>query len=170
MRILDSAAPLPPPGSIEAATLARVHADEHVRLGCQLHPEGDVSIALLMAPHPAARLPVATEPVRPGREEEIAVLFCDLRNFTDLSEARLPYDVVFLLNRYFAIVGQAVGSCSMNRCPPSQSTRRASGMRWAIRSQFAAGARRSSRPPMTRVGALTDGSASHTSWPARASS
>ncbi|MCV3735716.1 adenylate/guanylate cyclase domain-containing protein (plasmid) [Rhizobium sp. TRM96647] len=108
VRILDSAAPLPPPGSIEAATLARVHADEHVRLGCQLHPEGDVSVALLMAPHPAARLPVATEPVRPGREEEIAVLFCDLRNFTDLSEARLPYDVVFLLNRYFAIVGQAV--------------------------------------------------------------
>ncbi|MCD2180982.1 adenylate/guanylate cyclase domain-containing protein [Rhizobium sp. GN54] len=108
VRILDSAAPLPPPGSIEAATLARVHADEHVRLGCQLHPEGDVSVALLMAPHPAASLPVATEPVRPGREEEIAVLFCDLRNFTDLSEARLPYDVVFLLNRYFAIVGQAV--------------------------------------------------------------
>lgn len=108
VRILDSAEPLPPPDSIEAATLARVHADEHVRLGCQLHPEGDVSVALLMAPNPAASLPVATEPVRPGREEEIAVLFCDLRNFTDLSEARLPYDVVFLLNRYFAIVGQAV--------------------------------------------------------------
>lgn len=86
----------------------RIHADGDVRLGCQLHPEGDVSVALLMAPNPDTALPVATEPVRPGREEEIAVLFCDLRNFTDLSEARLPYDVVFLLNRYFAIVGQAV--------------------------------------------------------------
>ncbi|MGG2478792.1 adenylate/guanylate cyclase domain-containing protein, partial [Rhizobium sp. BR5] len=41
-------------------------------------------------------------------EEEIAILFCDLRNFTTLSEAKLPYDVVFLLNRYFTIVGQAV--------------------------------------------------------------
>ena len=53
-------------------------------------------------------MPVATEPVRPGRDEEITVLFCDLRDFTVLSEARLPYDVVYLLNRYFAIVGQAV--------------------------------------------------------------
>ncbi len=108
VRILQTASPLPPPGSIEAATLMRIHADGDVRLGCQLHPTADLSVALLMAPNPDTALPVATEPVRPGREEEIAVLFCDLRNFTDLSEARLPYDVVFLLNRYFAIVGQAV--------------------------------------------------------------
>lgn len=52
------------------------------------------------------------QPTRPGREEEIAILFCDLRNFTTLSEAKLPYDVVFLLNRYFTIVGQAVEQVS----------------------------------------------------------
>lgn len=108
VRILDSQAPLPPPGPIEAATLARIHADPDVRLGCQLHPSGDLSVALLMAPNEDSSLPAAIEPVRPGGEEEIAVLFCDLRDFTVLSEARLPYDVVFLLNRYFAIVGQAV--------------------------------------------------------------
>lgn len=108
VRVLESDGPLPPPGPIEAATLARIHADPGVRLGCQLHPTADLSVALLMAPNADDGLPVATEPVRPGREEEIAVLFCDLRNFTDLSEARLPYDVVFLLNRYFAVVGQAV--------------------------------------------------------------
>lgn len=108
VRVLESAAPLPPQGPIEAATLARIHADPGVRLGCQLHPVADLSVALLMAPNTDDGLPVATEPVRPGREEEIVVLFCDLRNFTDLSEARLPYDVVFLLNRYFAVVGQAV--------------------------------------------------------------
>lgn len=108
VRILESNGPLPPPGSMEATTLSRIHADDDVRLGCQLRPTANLSVALLMAPNPDAGLPVATEPVRPGREEEIAVLFCDLRSFTDLSEARLPYDVVFLLNRYFAIVGQAV--------------------------------------------------------------
>ncbi|MBD9371522.1 adenylate/guanylate cyclase domain-containing protein [Rhizobium sp. ARZ01] len=108
VRILETDGPLPPPGPIEAATLARIHADPGVRLGCQLHPTANLSVALLMAPNADDGLPVATEPVRPGREEEIVVLFCDLRNFTDLSEARLPYDVVFLLNRYFAIVGQAV--------------------------------------------------------------
>jgi adenylate cyclase len=43
-----------------------------------------------------------------GQEREIAVLFCDLRGFTSLSENRLPFDTVFILNRYFDVVGQAV--------------------------------------------------------------
>jgi adenylate cyclase len=43
-----------------------------------------------------------------GQEREIAVLFCDLRGFTSLSETRLPFDTVFILNRYFDVVGQAV--------------------------------------------------------------
>jgi adenylate cyclase len=43
-----------------------------------------------------------------GEELEIAVLFADLRGFTRLSENRLPYDVVFLLNRYFASMGMAI--------------------------------------------------------------
>src|SRR5439155_1760458 len=49
---------------------------------------------------------------RPGylhvAEREIAILFGDLRSFTQLSEKKLPYDLVFLLNRYFAETGQAV--------------------------------------------------------------
>ena len=43
-----------------------------------------------------------------GSEREIAILFADLRAFTKLSEQKLPYDVVFLLNRYFAEMGHAV--------------------------------------------------------------
>jgi adenylate cyclase len=43
-----------------------------------------------------------------GQEREIAVLFCDLRGFTSLTERRLPFDTVFLLNRYFEVVGRAV--------------------------------------------------------------
>lgn len=36
------------------------------------------------------------------------MLFADLRQFTTLAERRLPYDVVFLLNRYFEAVGGAI--------------------------------------------------------------
>jgi adenylate cyclase len=35
-------------------------------------------------------------------------MFADLRSFTQLSEQKLPYDLVFLLNRYFAEMGHAV--------------------------------------------------------------
>ena len=40
-------------------------------------------------------------------ERAITVLFADLRGFTRLAESRLPYDVVFVLNRYFASMGAA---------------------------------------------------------------
>jgi adenylate cyclase len=43
-----------------------------------------------------------------GAEREIVILFGDLRSFTQLSEKKLPYDLVFLLNRYFAETGHAV--------------------------------------------------------------
>src|SRR5437899_1088876 len=43
-----------------------------------------------------------------GREQEVVVLFADLRRFTRLAEHRLPYDVVFFLNRYFEAVGGAI--------------------------------------------------------------
>ena len=35
-------------------------------------------------------------------------IFADLRAFTRLAETKLPYDVVFMLNRYFAAMGQAI--------------------------------------------------------------
>jgi adenylate cyclase len=41
-------------------------------------------------------------------EKEIVILFADLYDFTKLAETRLPYDIVFILNRYFQEMGQAV--------------------------------------------------------------
>ena len=46
--------------------------------------------------------------MRQGRERDLAVLFADLRGFTRMAEHKLPYDVVFVLNRYFEAVGSAV--------------------------------------------------------------
>ena len=108
VKILESDGPLPEPSDLERSTLQRIHADSDVRLGCQLRPTTRVKVALLLANRQQDDAPANDEPIRPGREEEIAVLFCDLRNFTSLSEARLPYDMVFLLNRYFTVVGQSV--------------------------------------------------------------
>ena len=43
-----------------------------------------------------------------GKEQEIVILFVDLRNFTKLSENTLPYDVVYILNKYYASCGQVI--------------------------------------------------------------
>ncbi|EJN06219.1 family 3 adenylate cyclase [Phyllobacterium sp. YR531] len=96
------------PDATEQATLNRINADPDVRLACQLRPLNSISIVPLLVPTVESNLPANSQQTNPGREQEIVILFCDIRNFTTLTEAQLPYDVVFLLNRYFAIVGQAV--------------------------------------------------------------
>lgn len=108
VRVTAGLAELPEPGPLERLTLNRIHAAPDVRLACQLRPtEGLTVLPLLAAPRERV-LPPGVRPAAPGREQEIAVLFCDIRSFTALADRRLPYDIVFLLNRYFAIVGKAV--------------------------------------------------------------
>ncbi|SDO90166.1 adenylate cyclase [Phyllobacterium sp. YR620] len=108
VQVIEGVSMLPPPESTELATLKRIGAEPGVRLACQLRPSGDISVVPLLQPSNEAIVPVGSQQTNPGREQEIAILFCDIRSFTMLTEARLPYDIVFLLNRYFAIVGQAV--------------------------------------------------------------
>ena len=101
---------LPPPSEAEARVLARVGADAQVRLACQLRPNHDLRVTPLIPPSVPPALSWAQGQVMAGQEREICVLFADLRGFTSLSEQRLPYDVVFLLNRYFEAVGDAIES------------------------------------------------------------
>jgi len=92
---------LPEPNRLEAEALARIGADPSVRLACQTRPRSDLSVSPLI---PAGATPAAVH--QPGgvsgREQGIVVMFIDLRDSTRLGEGRLPYDVVFILNRFFA--------------------------------------------------------------------
>ncbi|HEY6632345.1 MAG TPA: adenylate/guanylate cyclase domain-containing protein [Rhizobiaceae bacterium] len=108
VRVTAGLAELPEAGPVERATLTRIHAAPDVRLACQLRPVDAVTVLPLLAAPRASALPAGARPATPGREQEIVVLFCDIRSFTALADRRLPYDIVFLLNRYFAIVGRAV--------------------------------------------------------------
>ena len=99
---------LPLPDDAEQRVLARVGAPPRVRLACQTRPTADVEVAPLVAPGAAATAARSRPGYLQGDEREIAILFADIRGFTSLSENRLPYDVVFLLNQYFRAMGEAV--------------------------------------------------------------
>lgn len=107
IRIAGDAALLPPASPLERRVLKRVGAPPNVRLACQLRPDRDVLVTRLLAPSISAHAVHALS-ARSGQEREIAVLFADLRGFTRIAEKKLPYDVVFILNRYFEAVGSAV--------------------------------------------------------------
>ena len=109
IRIGKSEVPLPEAMEDERKVLARVGAPPGVRLACQLRPEpGRLEVTPLLPPTATARDAFNRPAYLQGREEEIAVLFADLRSFTKFSEKRLPFDVVFVLNRYFSTMGIAV--------------------------------------------------------------
>jgi adenylate cyclase len=94
---------------LERRVLERIGAPPNVRLACQLRPRSDLLVTPLLPPSVRAHAAHANPGSRSGgHEREIAVLFADLRGFTTIAEKKLPYDVVFILNRYFEAVGSAV--------------------------------------------------------------
>ncbi len=99
---------LAPPAAEERRVLARVGAPPSVRLACQTAASADCAVTPLLPPHAGPGDAAARPGYLQGQEREIAILFADLRNFTALSEKKLPYDVVFVLNRYFTAMGEAV--------------------------------------------------------------
>ncbi len=107
VRIARGLDALEPPGELEADALRRINAAPNVRLACQVRPVADVQITPLVAASadPAlARRPGGVQ----GSERQVAAMFVDLRGSTQLGETRLPYDVVFILNQFFAEMSEAL--------------------------------------------------------------
>jgi len=107
VRVAQGLAALAPPAELEAEALRRINAAPNVRLACQVRPAADVWITPLVAAHadPAlARRPGGVQ----GSERQVVAMFVDLRDSTRLGETRLPYDVVFILNQFFAEMSEAL--------------------------------------------------------------
>jgi adenylate cyclase len=97
---------LPPPSEAERKTLKTIAAAANVRLACQLHPTRPLTIMPLLKSAAVGRAPPpAVETDAAGVERELAVLFVDMRGFTALTESRLPFDVIYILNQFFGTVG-----------------------------------------------------------------
>ena len=102
-------ASLPAAAPEEQKVLDRVGAPANVRLACQLRPRpGHYRVTPLLPPAAGPVEAYRRQPQAHGGEHYVAILFADIRGFTSISEGRLPYDVVFLLNRYFRATGQAI--------------------------------------------------------------
>ncbi|MBT3916284.1 MAG: 2Fe-2S iron-sulfur cluster binding domain-containing protein [Rhodospirillaceae bacterium] len=98
---------LPLPEELELKALQRVNAEPEVRLACQTKPRRDLSIRPMLPPTATTR-----DANRPGgiqgREQKVTVMFIDLRGSTKLGEEKLPYDVLFILNQFFAEMSEAL--------------------------------------------------------------
>ncbi|MCC8978247.1 adenylate/guanylate cyclase domain-containing protein [Bradyrhizobium acaciae] len=109
IRIIGDHAKLPEPSPREAFVLHRVGTDDpSIRLACQLRPTGDLTFFQLFLPQTMSANSHASNPTRVGQERYLVSMFVDMRGSTQLAEKRLPFDTVFIVNRFLGAVSQAV--------------------------------------------------------------
>ena len=140
VRVIAGTAGVPPALPGERAVLERVGAGGSVRLACQLRPTADIAVVPLLPPHAASAMVRRRELPRPGEERFIVVLTVDMRGSTRLAETRLPFDAVFIVERFVTAIASAVIECGGRPanftgdgliaafglgCPPEQACRQA---------------------------------------------
>lgn len=109
--ILEGAENCPPEGEQERALTSRLGLDDDIRLACQLRPAGDVTFRRLVLDETDLR--IANQLLRhaaskTGEVKPVVLFFSDVAGFTSFSETLTPYDVMYLLNRYFSQVGELI--------------------------------------------------------------
>ena len=110
VRVSEGLDDLPPPGRMEKQALGRIEAPPNVRLACQARPTRDVAVTPLLPPNAGPSSAQQPRSGAQGRERPVVAMFVDLRDSTRLSESRLPYDVVFIMNQFFAEMHAALRS------------------------------------------------------------
>jgi adenylate cyclase len=110
IRVKGDPRELPEPSHREAFVLERVGArvDPSIRLACQLRPLKDIAFWLIFPPRMNAGGVRRSVKVNSGEERYVVCLFVDMRRSTAMAEKRLPYDTMFVINRFLAAVATAV--------------------------------------------------------------
>ena len=109
--VLDGLDTCPARTEAEQALAGRLGFSDEIRLACQLKPGGDMRIRRLVLDETdlvmSSQLARSAE-TRVGEVRDVTVLFSDIAGFTAMSEKLSPYDVMYLLNRYFVQAGEII--------------------------------------------------------------
>jgi class 3 adenylate cyclase/hemoglobin-like flavoprotein len=110
--VVDGAPSLLPRTDAEIRLARSRNWPDEIRLACQAKLVGEVTVRRLVIDDVDAELIYSGTADLPsghdGHEASLAVMFCDIGDFTTFAAAHLPYDVVHLLNRYYTVIGEAV--------------------------------------------------------------
>lgn len=113
IRIIGDCDALPRPSNREAFVLDRVGCgnDSTIRLACQLRPLSDVAFFQIFPARAGTSALSKAIRTHAGKERYLVSMFVDLRGSTKLAEKLLPFDTVFIINRFLTAVSQAVIEC-----------------------------------------------------------
>ncbi len=109
--ILDGAEACPKKETLERELTGRLALTDDIRLACQLRPTGDITFRRLVLDETDLRIANQlhrSAASKSGEVKPVVLFFSDVTGFTSFSETLTPYDVMYLLNRYFAQVGELI--------------------------------------------------------------
>ncbi len=89
----------------------RLGFGKEVRLACQVRSNGNLRIRRLILDETDLAMSSQLErssATRAGEVRNVTIFFSDIQGFTSISESLSPYDVMYLLNRYFVQAGEII--------------------------------------------------------------
>ncbi|TGK87795.1 guanylate cyclase [Leptospira noumeaensis] len=80
-----------------------------IRLACQTEVFGDISLRRIIKDNKDLKTVTSeSKSSKTGEECYAVILFLDIKGFTSFTESSLPYDVVFVLNRFFQEMSEPI--------------------------------------------------------------
>lgn len=106
--VLEHPENLTPPTPMEERYATKRNLPENVRLACQAQVTGSVTVRRVVQDDDDVKAVRREDLNIRGNEQQMAVLFSDIREFTPFSARHMPYDVMHILNRYYTSMGEAI--------------------------------------------------------------
>ncbi|HIK32912.1 MAG TPA: adenylate/guanylate cyclase domain-containing protein [Oscillatoriales cyanobacterium M59_W2019_021] len=99
-----------PPTSVEKALAKKLDFPVHIRLACQTRISGDVSIRRLVLNDEDIDIVDSQMSVGfIGRQRSVGILSARIRGTTNFDEANFPYDIIYVMSRYFHRMDKVIG-------------------------------------------------------------
>jgi len=108
VRVVNGGDHVTPRTPEEARMAARLGWGPDIRLACQTRPRGDVAVQRLIFDSDDVGLLMRERSHGGERELALAVLHCDLPGFPELARKLTAYDLLHVLNRFYAQMGDPV--------------------------------------------------------------
>ncbi|MUP47428.1 2Fe-2S iron-sulfur cluster binding domain-containing protein [Gramella sp. BOM4] len=109
IRVIHGSKNISPPTMREREMAEIRRWDPSVRLACQCYVKGDIAIQrLVWTSAEVNKLQLETVPEGVAEERAIAILFCDIRNFTKMAFENSTFDMAHILNRFYTTIGDPI--------------------------------------------------------------
>ena len=109
VKIINGQQNLSKPSPLEKRIARHRRWEPSIRLACQCYINGDVEIQrLLWTSAEVSRLQLELVKKGKAEEKELAILVCDMRNFTQITTKNLSFDMAHLLNRFYTVLGEPI--------------------------------------------------------------